>query len=90
MTVGRWYEELRRLDALNSQPNSGYRHDGVTGREIMLTRHGHHITAVTFSDLTAVTEIKLDDGSTDSVYIAHDQLPSMRGAGDDQDGTLPP
>ncbi len=72
MSVGRWYEELHRLEQLNTETTSAYRHDGVTGREIMLTRHGHRITAVSFSDRTGITEVTLQDGSTDSIYIRQD------------------
>jgi len=82
MTAGRWYEELHRLDQMNTGTTSAYRHDGVTGREIMLTRHGPHITAVSFSDHTGITEVSLSDGSTDNVYIRQDQRPECRSAED--------
>lgn len=78
MSVGRWYQELHRLDRINTGTTSTYCHDGVTGREIMLTRHGHHITAVSFSDRTGITEVTLQDGSTDNVYVRQDQHPTCR------------
>ena len=48
----------------------------------MLTRHGPHITAVSFSDHTGTTEVSLSDGSTDSVYVRQDQRPECRAADD--------